>query len=70
MGGDPVGGADKVSNFVSLLGAIKLNIAVLIDANPRDEQRLKAEATGDDLLGPRRTSHAVMCRRAVHTGNR
>lgn len=38
----PVGGADKVSTFVSLLGANKLNIAVLIDANPRDQQRIKA----------------------------
>lgn len=38
----PVGGADKLSTFVSLLGANKLNIAVLIDANPRDQQRIKA----------------------------
>jgi hypothetical protein len=38
----PVGGADKVSTFVSLLGANQLNIAVLIDANPRDQQRIKA----------------------------
>lgn len=38
----PVGGADKVSTFVSLLGANKLNVAVLIDANPRDQQRIKA----------------------------
>ena len=38
----PVGGADKVSTFVSLLGANKLNIAVLIDANPRDQQRIKS----------------------------
>lgn len=36
----PVGGADKVSTFVSLLGANKLNIAVLVDANPRDQQRI------------------------------
>jgi hypothetical protein len=38
----PVGGADKVSTFVSLLGANKLNVAVLIDANPRDQQRIKS----------------------------
>jgi hypothetical protein len=38
----PVGGADKVSTFVSLLGANKLNIAVLLDANPRDQQRIKS----------------------------
>lgn len=38
----PVGGADKVSTFVSLLGANKLNVAVLVDANPRDQQRIRA----------------------------
>lgn len=42
MGRHPVGGADKVSTFVSLLGANKLNIAALIDANPRDQQRIKS----------------------------
>jgi hypothetical protein len=38
----PVGGADKVSTFVSLLGANQINVAVLIDANPRHQQRIKA----------------------------
>ena len=37
----PVGGADKVSTFVSLLGANKLNVAVLLDANPKDQQRIR-----------------------------
>lgn len=38
----PVGGADKVSTFVSLLGANRLNVAVLVDANARDQQRIRA----------------------------
>ena len=38
----PVGGADKVSAFASLAGSAKLNVAVLIDGNPRDQQRIKA----------------------------
>lgn len=37
----PVGGADKVSAFASLVGSAKLNVAVLIDGNPRDQQRIK-----------------------------
>ncbi|WP_214041460.1 ATP-dependent endonuclease [Methanoculleus sp.] len=43
----PVGGADKVSTFVSLLGSNKLNIAVLMDVAKKDRQRidnLKANA--------------------------
>lgn len=36
----PVGGADKISTFVTLLGANKLNIAVLIDITAKDKQRI------------------------------
>ena len=38
----PVGGADKVSAFVSLHDLSKLNVAVLIDADPRDQQRIRS----------------------------
>ena len=38
----PVGGADKVSAFASLVGSAKLNVAVLIDGNSRDQQRIKS----------------------------
>jgi len=38
----PVGGADKVSAFASLVGSAKLNVAVLIDGNSRDQQRVKS----------------------------
>jgi AAA ATPase-like protein/putative AbiEii toxin of type IV toxin-antitoxin system len=37
----PVGGADKVSAFVSLASSATLNVAALVDGNPRDQQRLK-----------------------------
>ncbi len=37
----PVGGADKLSTFVSLLGANQLNIAVLMDTSSKDMQRIK-----------------------------
>ena len=37
----PVGGADKVSTFVSLLGANRLDIAVLMDISSKDMQRIK-----------------------------
>jgi predicted ATP-dependent endonuclease of OLD family len=46
----PVGGADKVSTFVSLLGANELNIAVLIDISERDKQRIK-NLKGNHFLG-------------------
>jgi len=36
----PVGGADKLSTFVSLIGANQLNVAVLIDVSSRDRQRV------------------------------
>lgn len=36
----PVGGADKVSTFISLLGANQINIAVLIDFTQGDMQRI------------------------------
>lgn len=45
----PVGGADKVSAFVSLHGCESTNIAVLIDAEPGDQQRIKA-IQGDGYL--------------------
>ena len=38
----PVGGADTVSAFASLVGSAKLNVAVLIDGNPRDQLRIKS----------------------------
>lgn len=38
----PVGGADKVATFVSLLGAQGLNLAVFIDASPVDQQKHQA----------------------------
>lgn len=37
----PVGGADKVSTFVSLLGANKLNVAVLLDVAEKNLQRIR-----------------------------
>jgi hypothetical protein len=48
----PVGGVDKVSAFVSLAGSSKLNVAVLVDGSPRDQQRMKALAE-NDLLNER-----------------
>jgi len=36
----PVGGADKLATFVSLLGSNKLNVAVLMDFAKKDEQRV------------------------------
>jgi predicted ATPase len=58
----PVGGSGKLSTFVSLLGANKLNVAVLMDASTqgaqavqklRDTGRLKANSlvTVGDVLG-------------------
>lgn len=37
----PVGGADKVSTFVSLLGGSQLNTAVVMDANSKDKARVE-----------------------------
>ena len=38
----PVGGSDKVSTFVALIGAqTKLNVAVLIDYQKRDQQKIE-----------------------------
>lgn len=45
----PVGGADKVSTFVSLLGANQLNIAVLMDISSKDMQRIKTLQSNDFL---------------------
>lgn len=36
----PVGGADKIPTFISLLGANQLNIAVAIDISQKDRQRI------------------------------
>lgn len=36
----PVGGADKVATFVSLLGANQLNVAVFLDVSQTDQQRV------------------------------
>ncbi|HSX66182.1 ATP-dependent nuclease [Nocardioides sp.] len=36
----PVGGADKLSTFVSLIGANQLNVAVLMDSNSKDRARV------------------------------
>ncbi len=38
----PVGGADKVSAFLSLNDSRRLNVAVLVGADARDQQRIKA----------------------------
>jgi hypothetical protein len=46
----PVGGADKVSAFASLVGSAKLNVAVLIDGSPRDQQRIKSLPDNGYLL--------------------
>jgi len=45
----PVGGADKVSAFAGLHGSAARNVAVLIDAGPRDQQRIKALQGGNRL---------------------
>lgn len=37
----PVGGADKLATFVSLLGSNQLNTAVLIDVSNREKQRIQ-----------------------------
>jgi len=39
-----VGGADKVSAFVSLSRSAKVNIAILVDGNPTDQQRIRSLA--------------------------
>ena len=36
----PVGGADKLSTFVSLIGANQLNVAVLMDVSRSEQQRI------------------------------
>lgn len=45
----PVGGADKVSTFINLSGSAKLNVAVLIDGSPQDQQRIKGLADNGHL---------------------
>ncbi len=37
----PVGGLSKVSTFVALLGAQKLNLAVLVDYHTKDQQKIE-----------------------------
>jgi len=46
----PVGGADKISTFLSLLGANKLNVAVLMDVSAKDKQRI-SNLQANGLLG-------------------
>lgn len=46
----PVGGADKVSTFVSLFGANQLNVAVLMDVTSKDRQRIQ-NLQANKLLG-------------------
>jgi predicted ATP-dependent endonuclease of OLD family len=38
----PVGGADKIPTFISLLKGNKLNVAVLIDISDKDKQRIES----------------------------
>jgi AAA ATPase domain/AAA domain, putative AbiEii toxin, Type IV TA system len=45
----PVGGADKVAAFASLHGSASRNVAVLIDADPSDQQRIEALQDGSRL---------------------
>ncbi|HET9899087.1 MAG TPA: AAA family ATPase [Streptosporangiaceae bacterium] len=40
----PVGGADKVSAFVGLTNSPRIDVAVLIDGNARDQQRVRSLA--------------------------
>ncbi len=37
----PVGGLDKLTTFISLLGASDLTLAVLVDSDSKDKQRIK-----------------------------
>jgi predicted ATP-dependent endonuclease of OLD family len=46
----PVGGADKIATFLSLLGANQLNIAVLMDVSTREQQRIE-NLQANELLG-------------------
>lgn len=45
----PVGGADKVSAFMSLRDLSSLNVAVLTDDSPRDRQQLSAMLDSEQL---------------------
>ena len=45
----PVGGAGKLSTFVTLLGSNKLNVAVLIDASTKDQGALKRLRENDQM---------------------
>jgi hypothetical protein len=45
----PVGGADKVSTFISLAGSATPNVAVLIDGSPHEQERIKALADNGHL---------------------
>ena len=45
----PVGGADKLSTFVSLLGSNKLNVAVLMDISGNSRQRIRNLQANDKL---------------------
>lgn len=45
----PIGGAGKLSTFATLLGANKLNVAVLIDSSTKDTQAVKRLRDNDQL---------------------
>lgn len=45
----PVGGADKVSAFISLNDSAGLTVAALLDADPGDQQRVKASQDNSTL---------------------
>ncbi len=45
----PVGGADKVSTFISLADSATLNVAMLVDGSPHDQQRIKALADDEPM---------------------
>ena len=45
----PIGGSGKLSTFVTLLGANRLNVAVLIDSSSKDVQAVKRLRDNDQL---------------------
>ncbi|WP_086664242.1 ATP-dependent nuclease [Lentzea kentuckyensis] len=45
----PIGGSGKLSTFATLLGANKLNVAVLIDSSTKDTQAVKRLRDNDQL---------------------
>jgi hypothetical protein len=47
----PVGGADKLATFVSLLGGNQLDVAVLMDVSSNSMQRINRTLSGWWLVG-------------------